>query len=217
MSTPAQRTVARLMIDRLTDAHANSPQRIVGSEIFREAADTIRTLLADEEERYRRNIALVEKNKDLSSRLDDALKLKDKLLLDTGKGCSVCGHTPVVNIPGGSGTYWLCGDCVGERLEELSTLRDEPTYRIRQEQAERIEELESRLDFAEMRVREIVAWFDVIANKYADSSVMESLRGEWPTHWLSEVRPAISGCGVEIPERISDEDLDTKTFVLPPE
>ncbi len=35
-----------------------------------------------------------------------------KMLLDTGKGCSICGHTPVVNV---SGTYWLCGGCVDEK------------------------------------------------------------------------------------------------------
>lgn len=43
--------------------------------------------------------------------------LLKKLILDTGKGCSVCGDTPVVNLPGGSGTYWLCGGCVGEKLD----------------------------------------------------------------------------------------------------
>lgn len=39
--------------------------------------------------------------------------LRKKLLFDTGKGCSVCGHTPVVNV---DGTYWLCGECVSEKL-----------------------------------------------------------------------------------------------------
>lgn len=39
---------------------------------------------------------------------------KKKLLLDTGKGCSVCGQIPVVNV---SGAYWLCGACVEERLK----------------------------------------------------------------------------------------------------
>jgi hypothetical protein len=39
----------------------------------------------------------------------------EKLLLDTGKGCSICGKTPVVNV---DATYWLCGGCVNERLRD---------------------------------------------------------------------------------------------------
>ena len=37
---------------------------------------------------------------------------------DTGNDCSVCGDAPVVNIPGGSGAYWLCGGCVADSLDE---------------------------------------------------------------------------------------------------
>lgn len=54
---------------------------------------------------------------ELQRRLDSINRLNEKLIHDTGKGCSVCGDTPVVNIPGGSGTYWLCGDCVADRFE----------------------------------------------------------------------------------------------------
>ena len=46
--------------------------------------------------------------------------LNHKLIHDTGKGCSICGETPVVNVP--DGTYWLCGGCVGERLDERRDL-----------------------------------------------------------------------------------------------
>lgn len=49
----------------------------------------------------------------LASAVSPQLSLEKKLLLDTGKGCSICGHTPVVNV---SGTYWLCGSCVEERI-----------------------------------------------------------------------------------------------------
>ena len=67
----------------------------------------------------------------LQSRLDSTVKLKEKLLLDTGKGCSVCGHTPVVNLQDGSGTYWLCGDCVQERLSELQYFRQRSLTQLR--------------------------------------------------------------------------------------
>lgn len=42
-------------------------------------------------------------------------KLMAKLKADTGGGCSVCGFTPCVNV---EGTYWLCGECVAERILE---------------------------------------------------------------------------------------------------
>ena len=42
-----------------------------------------------------------------------------KLFHDTGKGCSVCGGLPVVNV---SDSYWLCGPCVDEKLP--NELRD---------------------------------------------------------------------------------------------
>ena len=46
----------------------------------------------------------------------------EKLFCDTGKGCSVCGTVPVVNV---SGTYWLCGKCVDEKTEESNEMRRE--------------------------------------------------------------------------------------------
>lgn len=52
-------------------------------------------------------------------KLHNAERLKDKLITDTGKGCSVDGNTPVVHVPDeGSNAYWLCGGCVSERLDE---------------------------------------------------------------------------------------------------
>ena len=41
------------------------------------------------------------------------LSSNQKLIADTGGGCSVCGDLPVVNV---TGTYWLCGPCVAERI-----------------------------------------------------------------------------------------------------
>ncbi len=32
---------------------------------------------------------------------------------DSGGGGSICGSNPSVNV---SGSYWLCGECVAERL-----------------------------------------------------------------------------------------------------
>lgn len=56
---------------------------------------------------------------ELQSELHTAQHLKDKLITDTGKGCSVCGSTPVVHIPDeGSNAYWLCGGCVAIDLDE---------------------------------------------------------------------------------------------------
>lgn len=43
-----------------------------------------------------------------------------KLKQDTGGGCSVCGKLPVINV---DGAYWLCGQCVGDRIEELLILK----------------------------------------------------------------------------------------------
>lgn len=40
---------------------------------------------------------------------------EEKIKLDTGGGCSVCGGLPAVNV---DGTYWLCGPCVLEKIEE---------------------------------------------------------------------------------------------------
>ena len=55
----------------------------------------------------------------LRSQLDALNHRNDKLIHDTGKGCSVCGNTPVVHVPDeGSNTYWLCGQCVAEELED---------------------------------------------------------------------------------------------------
>jgi hypothetical protein len=49
--------------------------------------------------------------------------LRDRMLMDTAHGCSLCADTPVINV-GNSGTYWLCGGCVGERLDEWSRARE---------------------------------------------------------------------------------------------
>lgn len=43
-----------------------------------------------------------------------------KLKADTGGGCSVCGEVPCVNV---DETYWLCGGCVMEQIEEKDKLR----------------------------------------------------------------------------------------------
>jgi len=42
------------------------------------------------------------------------MKLETKLFHDTGKGCSICGSLPVVNV---YGSYWLCGPCVLAEIE----------------------------------------------------------------------------------------------------
>ena len=39
---------------------------------------------------------------------------KQKQIEDTGGGCSVCGTEPAKNV---EGTYWLCADCLRERIE----------------------------------------------------------------------------------------------------
>ncbi len=36
-----------------------------------------------------------------------------KIDQDTGGGCSICGHTPAVNV---EGTYWLCLDCLDDKV-----------------------------------------------------------------------------------------------------
>lgn len=92
----------------------------------------------------------------LQSKLDAATKLKDKLILDTGKGCSVCGHTPVVNLPDGSGTYWLCGDCVQERLNE----RDDYRNHFEACEKQRLEQL-SRLHSAELLLSETTEYLPI--------------------------------------------------------
>lgn len=78
MSTPTTRAKAETLIDRLVAAH-----------LFDEAASMIRVLLADEVERYRRNKVLVEKNNELSSRLQACEKERDAyraaLLSDRGE------------------------------------------------------------------------------------------------------------------------------------
>ena len=40
-----------------------------------------------------------------------------KIIRDTGGRCSICGQrmTPPVNV---EGTYWLCAECLLEKLEE---------------------------------------------------------------------------------------------------
>ena len=38
-----------------------------------------------------------------------------KMINDSGGGCSVCGELPAVNV---DGAYWLCGPCVNERLDD---------------------------------------------------------------------------------------------------
>lgn len=45
--------------------------------------------------------------------------LEEKLFMDTGGGCSVCGNIPVVNV---GGTYWLCGSCVYDRMPKMEDL-----------------------------------------------------------------------------------------------
>jgi hypothetical protein len=40
---------------------------------------------------------------------------KSKIKRDTGGGCSICGRKPAVNV---EGTYWLCGSCVNEEIEQ---------------------------------------------------------------------------------------------------
>jgi len=41
-----------------------------------------------------------------------------KMISDSGGGCSVCGNLPAVNV---EGTYWICGPCVAERLLDTAT------------------------------------------------------------------------------------------------
>lgn len=53
--------------------------------------------------------------------IDRLAMLNGKLALDTAKGCSVCGETPVVNIP--DETYWLCGGCVAERMNDVAAFQ----------------------------------------------------------------------------------------------
>ena len=48
------------------------------------------------------------------TKLENALKAADKIEADTGGGCSVCGQLPAINI---DGAYWLCRDCISERLD----------------------------------------------------------------------------------------------------
>jgi len=59
---------------------------------------------------------------EVEAQLEALQYLNEKLALDTGKGCSVCGETPVVNVDEG-GSYWLCGGCVEERLNEVSAFQ----------------------------------------------------------------------------------------------
>ncbi len=88
----------------------------------------------------------------LQSELNTALYLKGKLITDTGKGCSVCGGTPVVHVPDeGSDSYWLCGGCVAisldERRDALSKL--DLAESDRDNCQERWEELSDKLTKAE--------------------------------------------------------------------
>jgi len=90
---------------------------------------------------------------------DAAKKLEEKLIDDTGYGCSVCRGRPVVNV---SGTYWLCGPCVAERLPD---------------------------DHTEMLVREIIAWLEVTEQNYDlyNGTAVDA----WPRDWLARARKAI--------------------------
>jgi len=47
---------------------------------------------------------------------------KEKNILDNGGGCSICSSYPVVNV---DGSYWLCGSCILERLEDWAELCNE--------------------------------------------------------------------------------------------
>lgn len=57
------------------------------------------------------------------------------------------------------------------------------------EAADLIESLSSKLDSAEMLVREIVAWFDVLDN------IETKGIPEWPRDWLRRARATVSGTG----------------------
>ena len=64
-------------------------------------------------------------------KLENALRIEDKLEADTGKGCSVCGELPVVNvkIDHEDTDLWLCGGCVGERSEVQGAI-ERPTKEV---------------------------------------------------------------------------------------
>jgi len=64
-------------------------------------------------------------------KLENALNAADKLEADTGKGCSVCGDLPAVNvrIDHEDTDLWLCGGCVGERSEVQGAM-ERPTTEV---------------------------------------------------------------------------------------
>lgn len=71
---------------------------------------------ADEIERLQRDLKdLKEGDERIFAQMRDAVEPTGKLKADTGGGCSICGACPVVNV---TGTYWLCGPCVMERLPD---------------------------------------------------------------------------------------------------
>ena len=47
---------------------------------------------------------------------------EEKNILDNGGGCSICSSHPAINV---DGSYWLCGSCVLERLEDRTAMERE--------------------------------------------------------------------------------------------
>ena len=68
-----------------------------------------------------------------------------KLFCNTGEGCSVCGSVPVVNV---SGSYWLCGGCVAEKIEDPEQLA-----KLLNEREQECEELGRDLKEAEKEIK----------------------------------------------------------------
>lgn len=47
---------------------------------------------------------------------------EEENIRDNGGGCSICSSYPVLNI---DGSYWLCGSCVLEKLEDRVAMEKE--------------------------------------------------------------------------------------------
>lgn len=62
-------------------------------------------------------------------------KEKRKNIRDNGGGCSICSSYPVVNV---SDSYWLCGSCVLERLEDWGALSEEVINMGREDLIEKV-------------------------------------------------------------------------------
>jgi len=60
---------------------------------------------------------------------------EEKNILDNGGGCSICSSYPAINV---SDSYWLCGSCVLERLEDWFELCKEVTAISREDLIEKV-------------------------------------------------------------------------------